>query len=103
LLPNLTSMIFAQASLPLCTVVLDDALLSFLGLGTEPPTASVERMLAERLDPRLRGTCCGCPATEATSARHDMLDAWNVPDSSPARVRCRRMRLNTDKSRKRNR
>jgi peptide/nickel transport system permease protein len=47
LLPNLTSVIFVQASLSLSTAILVEASLSFLGLGTQPPTPSLGRMLAE--------------------------------------------------------
>lgn len=46
-LPNLTSVIFVQASLSLSTAILVEASLSFLGLGTQPPTPSLGRMLAE--------------------------------------------------------
>ena len=47
ILPNLSSVIFVQASLSLSTAILVEASLSFLGLGTQPPTASLGRMLAE--------------------------------------------------------
>lgn len=47
LLPNLASLIFVQASLSLSTAILVEASLSFLGLGTQPPTPSLGRMLAE--------------------------------------------------------
>lgn len=47
LLPNLTSVIFVQTSLSLSTAILVEASLSFLGLGTQPPTPSLGRMLAE--------------------------------------------------------
>lgn len=47
LLPNLAPVILAQASLSLSTAILVEASLSFLGLGTQPPTASLGRMLAE--------------------------------------------------------
>jgi peptide/nickel transport system permease protein len=47
LLPNLTSVVFVQASLSLSTAILVEASLSFLGLGTQPPTPSLGRMLAE--------------------------------------------------------
>jgi len=47
LLPNLTPVILVQASLSLSTAILVEASLSFLGLGTQPPTASLGRMLAE--------------------------------------------------------
>lgn len=46
-LPNLSAVILVQASLSLSTAILVEASLSFLGLGTQPPTASLGRMLAE--------------------------------------------------------
>lgn len=47
LLPNLSAVILVQASLSLSTAILVEAALSFLGLGTQPPTPSLGRMLAE--------------------------------------------------------
>ena len=47
LLPNLSAIILVQASLSLSTAILVEASLSFLGLGTQPPTPSLGRMLAE--------------------------------------------------------
>lgn len=47
LVPNLSPVILVQASLSLSTAILVEASLSFLGLGTQPPTASLGRMLAE--------------------------------------------------------
>lgn len=47
LLPNLAPVILVQASLSLSTAILVEASLSFLGLGTQPPAASLGRMLAE--------------------------------------------------------
>ena len=47
LIPNLSPIILVQASLSLSTAMLVEAALSFLGLGTQPPTASLGRMLAE--------------------------------------------------------
>ncbi|MBV8916320.1 MAG: ABC transporter permease [Acetobacteraceae bacterium] len=47
ILPNLAAIILVQASLSLSTAILVEASLSFLGLGTQPPTASLGRMLAE--------------------------------------------------------
>jgi peptide/nickel transport system permease protein len=47
LIPNLAPIILVQASLSLSTAILVEASLSFLGLGTQPPTASLGRMLAE--------------------------------------------------------
>ncbi len=47
LVPNLAPVILVQASLSLSTAILVEASLSFLGLGTQPPTASLGRMLAE--------------------------------------------------------
>jgi peptide/nickel transport system permease protein len=47
LLPNLSPIILVQTSLSLSTAILVEASLSFLGLGTQPPTASLGRMLAE--------------------------------------------------------
>jgi peptide/nickel transport system permease protein len=45
--PNLMSVILVQASLSLSTAILVEASLSFLGLGTQPPTPSLGRMLSE--------------------------------------------------------
>jgi len=50
LLPNLASVVFVQVSLSLSTAILVEASLSFLGLGTQPPTPSLGRMLAESRD-----------------------------------------------------
>ena len=47
LVPNLAPVILVQVSLSLSTAILVEASLSFLGLGTQPPTASLGRMLAE--------------------------------------------------------
>ena len=47
LLPNLSGIILVQTSLSLSTAILVEASLSFLGLGTQPPTPSLGRMLAE--------------------------------------------------------
>ena len=47
LVPNLAPVILVQTSLSLSTAILVEASLSFLGLGTQPPTASLGRMLAE--------------------------------------------------------
>jgi peptide/nickel transport system permease protein len=49
-LPNLSGIILVQASLSLSTAILVEASLSFLGLGTQPPTPSLGRMLAESRD-----------------------------------------------------
>jgi peptide/nickel transport system permease protein len=47
ILPNLSSVILVQTSLLLSAAVLVEASLSFLGLGTQPPTPSLGLMLAE--------------------------------------------------------
>jgi peptide/nickel transport system permease protein len=47
LLPNLSAIILVQTSLSLSSATLVEASLSFLGLGTQPPTPSLGRMLAE--------------------------------------------------------
>ena len=47
ILPNLASVILVQTSLLLSTAILVEASLSFLGLGTQPPTPSLGMMLAE--------------------------------------------------------
>ncbi len=47
ILPNLSPVILVQTSLSLSTAILVEASLSFLGLGTQPPAASLGRMLAE--------------------------------------------------------
>lgn len=47
LLPNLAPVLLVQTSLSLSTAILVEASLSFLGLGTPPPAASLGRMLAE--------------------------------------------------------
>jgi peptide/nickel transport system permease protein len=49
-LPNLISVILVQVSLSLSTAILVEASLSFLGVGTQPPTPSLGRMLAESRD-----------------------------------------------------
>jgi peptide/nickel transport system permease protein len=45
--PNLAPVILVQASLSLSTAILVEASLAFLGLGTQPPTPSLGRMLSE--------------------------------------------------------
>ena len=47
ILPNLMSVILVQASLSLSTAILVEASLSFLGIGTQPPTPSLGLMLSE--------------------------------------------------------
>ncbi|ADH64438.1 binding-protein-dependent transport systems inner membrane component [Allomeiothermus silvanus DSM 9946] len=47
LLPNLASVILVQSTLSLSTAILVEASLSFLGLGTQPPTPSLGLMLSE--------------------------------------------------------
>ena len=47
ILPNLSSVILVQTSLLLSSAILVEASLSFLGLGTQPPTPSLGLMLAE--------------------------------------------------------
>jgi peptide/nickel transport system permease protein len=47
ILPNLASVILVQASLLLSAAILVEASLSFLGLGTQPPTPSLGLMLSE--------------------------------------------------------
>jgi peptide/nickel transport system permease protein len=47
ILPNLASILLVQASLLLSAAILVEASLSFLGLGTQPPTPSLGLMLAE--------------------------------------------------------
>jgi peptide/nickel transport system permease protein len=47
ILPNLASVILVQTSLLLSAAVLVEASLSFLGLGTQPPTPSLGLMLSE--------------------------------------------------------
>jgi peptide/nickel transport system permease protein len=46
-LPNLASVVFVQTSLLLSAAILVEASLSFLGLGTQPPTPSLGLMLSE--------------------------------------------------------
>lgn len=46
-LPNLSSVILVQTSLLLSAAILVEASLSFLGLGTQPPTPSLGLMLSE--------------------------------------------------------
>ena len=50
ILPNCLGVILVQVSLMLGFAILIEASLSFLGLGTEPPTPSLGRMLAEGRD-----------------------------------------------------
>lgn len=47
ILPNLMSVVLVQTSLLLSTAILVEASLSFLGLGTQPPTPSLGMMLSE--------------------------------------------------------
>lgn len=47
ILPNLVSVVLVQTSLLLSAAILVEASLSFLGLGTQPPTPSLGTMLAE--------------------------------------------------------
>jgi peptide/nickel transport system permease protein len=47
ILPNLASVVLVQASLLLSAAILVEASLSFLGLGTQPPTPSLGLMLSE--------------------------------------------------------
>lgn len=47
ILPNLTGVILVQTSLLLSAAILVEASLSFLGLGTQPPTSSLGLMLVE--------------------------------------------------------
>jgi peptide/nickel transport system permease protein len=47
MLPNLSSILLVQASLLLSAAILVEASLSFLGLGTQPPTPSLGLMLSE--------------------------------------------------------
>ena len=46
-LPNLMSVVLVQTSLLLSAAILVEASLSFLGLGTQPPTPSLGLMLSE--------------------------------------------------------
>ena len=46
-LPNLASVVLVQTSLLLSAAILVEASLSFLGLGTQPPTPSLGLMLSE--------------------------------------------------------
>jgi peptide/nickel transport system permease protein len=50
ILPNCLGAILVQVSLMLGFAILIEAALSFLGLGTEPPTPSLGRMLADGRD-----------------------------------------------------
>jgi peptide/nickel transport system permease protein len=47
ILPNLASVVLVQTSLMLSAAILVEASLSFLGLGTQPPTPSLGMMLSE--------------------------------------------------------
>ena len=47
ILPNLASVVIVQTSLLLSAAILVEASLSFLGLGTQPPSPSLGMMLAE--------------------------------------------------------
>lgn len=47
ILPNLASVVLVQTSLLLSTAILVEASLSFLGLGTQPPSPSLGTMLSE--------------------------------------------------------
>lgn len=50
IMPNLASVILVQASLSLSTAILLEASLSFLGIGAQPPSPSLGRMLSEGRD-----------------------------------------------------
>ena len=50
ILPNLGGVILVQASLSMSMAILVEASLSFLGVGAQPPTPSLGRMLAEGRD-----------------------------------------------------
>jgi peptide/nickel transport system permease protein len=47
ILPNITAVLIVQTSLSLSLAILTESALSFLGLGTQPPTPSWGNMLAE--------------------------------------------------------
>src|SRR5690606_29276094 len=47
ILPNILAPIIVQVTLSLSTAILTEAALSFLGLGTQPPTPSWGNMLSE--------------------------------------------------------
>lgn len=47
ILPNISGLVIAQASVSFAIAVLAEAALSFLGFGTQPPTPSWGRMLQE--------------------------------------------------------
>jgi peptide/nickel transport system permease protein len=47
ILPNLASVLLVQTTLSLSTAILVESSLSFLGLGTQPPTPSLGQMLSE--------------------------------------------------------
>jgi len=50
ILPNCLAPILVQTALAMSFVILDEAALSFLGLGTQPPTPSLGLMLRQGLD-----------------------------------------------------
>jgi peptide/nickel transport system permease protein len=47
LLPNISSVLIVQATVAFAVAILAEAALSYLGLGTPPPTPSWGRMLSE--------------------------------------------------------
>lgn len=49
-LPNIADIVIVQASVSFSTAILAEAALSYLGLGTTPPTPSWGRMLQESQD-----------------------------------------------------
>ena len=49
-LPNILAPILVQTTLSLSTAILVEASLSFLGLGTQPPTPSLGLMLSQSRD-----------------------------------------------------
>ena len=49
-LPNVMAPLLVQLTISLSTAILVEASLSFLGLGTQPPTPSLGLMLAESRD-----------------------------------------------------
>ena len=85
ILPNLASVILVQTSLLLSAAILVEASLSFLGLGTQPPTPSLgldavggpqlPPALALERDLRRASPSCSCPSASIS---------WAMPCATPS-------------------
>ena len=67
ILPNATSVILVQATVAIPAAILGEAVLSFLGLGIQPPAPSLGTMLADGTAVRRAGAVGGGPARASRS------------------------------------